>query len=214
VIDLAGGRVRGEYRTDAFFAFHHINAFEQGDELIMDVCAYDDSSIIDATYLDRLRGCVPAPVSYPVRYRVDLATGTVDAHRLADEPFELPRIDYGRRNGRPYRYAYGVGATDPGGANFLDQLVKLDTATGETRIWRSPGRYPGEPVFVPRPAASASRSDEYQDDGVILSVVLDVDARRSSLLVLDASTFTELATASVPHLIPFGFHALGPGRRC
>lgn len=213
VIGLADGAIRGEYRTDAFFAFHHINAFERDGKLVMDLCAYDDAEIINATYLDKLRGTVPAPVAYPVRYRIDLEGGNVDARRLAEEPLELPRINYGRHNGRPYRYAYGVGAADPSGANFLDQLVKLDTTTGETRIWRADGCYPGEPVFVPAPASpdpsldpSPDPAGSGEDHGVVLSVVLDAKAARSSLLVLDATTFTELATARVPHVIPFGFH--------
>jgi carotenoid cleavage dioxygenase-like enzyme len=45
-----------------------------------------------------------------------------------------------------------------------------------------------------------------EDDGVVLSVVLDGATERSCLLVLDAATFAELARAEVPHAIPFGFH--------
>lgn len=211
VIDSTDGSLRGEYRTDAFFAFHHINAFDDGDSLVMDISAYDDADVVNATYLDRLRGAIPAPVPYPVRYRVDLGAGggdgAVEARLLANEPFELPRINYGRHNGRPYRYAYGVGAADPSGTNFLDQLVKLDTTTGETTTWRAAGCYPGEPVFVPAPAEPGrDGADGAEDNGVILSVVLDSGAGRSALLVLDATTFTELARAGVPHVIPFGFH--------
>ena len=41
---------------------------------------------------------------------------------------------------------------------------------------------------------------------MILSVVLDANAGRSFLLVLDAGSFEELARAEAPHHIPFGFH--------
>jgi beta,beta-carotene 9',10'-dioxygenase len=40
----------------------------------------------------------------------------------------------------------------------------------------------------------------------VLSVVLDSTARRSFLVVLDASSFEEIARAEAPHHIPFGFH--------
>ena len=53
-----------------------------------------------------------------------------------------------------------------------------------------------------RPAARA------EDDGVLLSVVLDASARTSYLLVLDARDLSEIARARVPHHIPFGFHGL------
>jgi beta,beta-carotene 9',10'-dioxygenase len=59
---------------------------------------------------------------------------------------------------------------------------------------------PGEPVFVPSPDARR------EDDGVLLSVVLDGRTGSSFLLVLDASSLEELARAEVPHQIPFGFH--------
>jgi carotenoid cleavage dioxygenase-like enzyme len=199
VLDLADGRLVGRYRTDAFFAFHHVNAWEDGDSLLVDVCAFADSSIIDALYLDRLRGGQRVPVATPTRYRLDLDRGSVESRALTDVSLELPRIDY-RRNGRPYRYVYGVGSHGERGENFLDQLVRLDVESGETRVWHEPGRYPGEPVFVPEPGATA------EDQGVVLSVVLDAPAGDSILLVLDAASFTELARARVPHPVPFGFH--------
>jgi carotenoid cleavage dioxygenase-like enzyme len=114
-----------------------------------------------------------------------------------DGNLELPRIDYARCNERPYRYVWGV----KGGPNgWLEQIVKLDTADGATCSWSQPDAYPGEPVFV------ASPGGEGEDDGVLLSVVLDATASTSFLLVLDAGDLSELARARVPHHIPFSFH--------
>jgi carotenoid cleavage dioxygenase-like enzyme len=89
---------------------------------------------------------------------------------------------------------------EQGEGTFTDQLVKIDATSGDARVWREAGTYPGEPVFVPRPSGTA------EDDGVVLSVVLDPAANRSFLLVLDAASFEERARAPVPHAIPFGFH--------
>ena len=55
-------------------------------------------------------------------------------------------------------------------------------------------------MFVATPEAAN------EDDGVILSVVLDAETARSFLLILDASSFREVARAGLPHHIPFGFH--------
>jgi beta,beta-carotene 9',10'-dioxygenase len=55
-------------------------------------------------------------------------------------------------------------------------------------------------VFVARPDA------EHEDDGVLLSVVLDGSADSSFLLVLNAADLTEVARAQAPHHIPFSFH--------
>ena len=196
VIRLSDGQTR-TYRTEAFFAFHHINAYADGEELVVDAAVYPDSGIIDALFLDRLRAGDPIPRSVPTRYRIDLEAGTVTSRPLSGQPLELPRINYDRHNGRRYRFAYGAGQH---GDDFLDQLVKLDVDSGATTVWHEPGCYPGEPVFVAAPDA------ESEDDGVLLSVVLDSASGTSFLLVLDAGSLAELARARVPHAIPFGFH--------
>ena len=43
---------------------------------------------------------------------------------------------------------------------------------------------------------------------MVLSVLLDAARRSSALVVLDAGTMEEVARASVPHHIPFGFHGV------
>jgi carotenoid cleavage dioxygenase-like enzyme len=198
VVDLSSGEVRARVGGPAFFSFHHINAFEDGDELAIDLCAYEDASIIDALYLDRLRAGEPVPTATPWRYRVPLGGGEASGEQLADCTIELPRIDYRKRNARPYRYVYGAGAR--GDRDFLDQLVKVDVDDGSVMTWSEPGSYPGEPVFVPAPDQKA------EDDGALLSVVLDSRRETSFLLVLDAHTFEEVARAEAPLRIPFGFH--------
>ena len=45
-----------------------------------------------------------------------------------------------------------------------------------------------------------------EDDGVLLSVVCDPPADRSTLVCLDAATMTERARAPLPHRLPYGFH--------
>ena len=204
VFDREDGELHGEYEAEPCFSFHHVNAFEQGQELVVDMCAYDDASIVDCLYMDRLREAPPPPTSLSMlrRYRISLDDGRVAEEQLSDAILELPRIDYRERNGRPYRYVYGVGVDgEPTDPDFVDELTKIDVESGESRSWREPGAYPGEPVFVPSP-----EPDRREDDGVLLSVVLDGLGSGSYLLVLDAGTLEELGRARVPHHIPFGFH--------
>src|SRR5215208_4735105 len=196
VFERSSGALHGTYETDAFFCFHHVNAFERGGELVIDLCAYDDATIIDSLYLDDAgpKGTLP-PVELR-RYTLDLDGGAVRFEPLAEGSLELPRIDYGRRNTHDYSYAYFTGAD----RSWIDRLVKVDVRDGTRSEWRADGCYPGEPVFVREPGMDG------EDDGVVLSVVLDTGAGRSFLLVLDAGSFEELARAEAPHHIPFGFH--------
>jgi carotenoid cleavage dioxygenase-like enzyme len=197
LVDRASGEVRSGFETEACFAFHHVNAFEDGEEVVVDLCAMPDAGVIEDLYLDRLRAGKPVPVAALTRFRLGLADRSVRRERLSDAGIELPRINYRRCNERPYRYVWG---NRDGGSGWIDQIVKVDTTDGSSLSWSQSGCYPGEPVFVARPDA------EREDDGVLLSVVLDAAAERSLLLVLDAADLTEIARAEVPHHIPFSFH--------
>ncbi len=199
VVDRESGEECGDYETEPFFCFHHVNAFERGEsELVIDLIAYHDPGVISSLYLDRDGPRATLPPTELRRYTIDLAGGSVRWDALpGGDNVELPRIDYRRHNARDYGYAYFAGWAD---GDWFDRLVKLDVREGTRREWCAPGCYPGEPIFVREPGTEA------EDDGVILSVVLDSGSGRSFLLVLDAGSFEELARAEAPHHIPFGFH--------
>jgi len=200
VFDKDGAGLLKSVETDPVFAFHHVNAFEDGDNIAVDLIAYRDAGIIDQLYLERLRACDPIDATgHLTRFMVPLlGAGDVFAIQIAEEMIELPRIDYELCAGRGYRHVWGVGRRAK--QDFLDTIVKIDAATGETQSWWREHCYPGEPVFV----ASPGRTRE--GDGVLLSVVLDARRERSFLLVLDAMSLAEIARAECPHHIPFGFH--------
>jgi beta,beta-carotene 9',10'-dioxygenase len=197
LVDRTTGESTGPFETDPWFAFHHVNAYEDDGEVVVDLCVFDDAQIIEDLYLERLRAGTPIAQPHLRRFRLRPGDGGVEHERLVDQPLELPRINYGRCNERPYRYVWGVGT---GGSGWLDRIVKADVEERSTTVWSEPGSYPGEPVFVAAPEA------EDEGDGVLLSVVLNSEAATSYLLVLDARTLTELARAEAPHHIPFGFH--------
>uniref|UniRef100_W5MG76 Carotenoid-cleaving dioxygenase, mitochondrial n=1 Tax=Lepisosteus oculatus TaxID=7918 RepID=W5MG76_LEPOC len=112
---------------------------------------------------------------------------------------EFPQINYARYNTRKYRYFYGCGFRHLLG----DSLLKVDIQTKHLKVWREPGFFPSEPVFVPAPDGTE------EDDGVVLSAVITPRQEKGTfLLVLDARTFTELGRAEVPVDMPYGFHGV------
>ena len=198
VVDKDSGHVVRTARSRAVFAFHHVNAFEEGDTVVVDLVAFPDAGVIDQLYLERLRSAEPVTATGQLtRFRIG-TRGDAAADTLSEARIELPRIHYRRCAGRRYRYVYAAGNAVPG--NFLDALVKVDLEQHASTSWYEAGCYPGEPVFVATPEATA------EDDGVLLSVVLDAKQAASFLLILDAASFREVARAEVPHPIPFGFH--------
>src|SRR4029077_15659218 len=51
LIDRATGEAVKGFRTDACFAFHHVNAYEDGGEVVVDLCTYPDAGIVEDLYL-------------------------------------------------------------------------------------------------------------------------------------------------------------------
>jgi beta,beta-carotene 9',10'-dioxygenase len=197
LVDRRSGEVVGGFEAEACFAFHHVNAYDGDGEVIVDICAYPDATVIEDLYLDRLRAGKPIPSVELTRFRLDLDGKTVTRRRLSEQGLELPRINYGLCNERPHRFVWGIHSGESG---WVEKIVRVDTDDGAAVSWSKPGCSPSEPVFVARPGAEA------EDDGVLLSVVLDAERESSSLLVLDARSLEEIASAEAPHHIPFSFH--------
>jgi beta,beta-carotene 9',10'-dioxygenase len=166
--------------------------------IVLDVSAYHDPAIIEAFYLDKLRSGNVMPLPELRRYHLAHGRETADYEVLSPDNLEFPRINYPAVNAGPYQYVYGAGTRLEG--NFIDELVKVDLRNRTSQLWYEDGCYPGEPVFVAVPGAA------HEDQGLILAVVLDGVSGSSFLLVLDATSFTELGRAMLPHHIPFGFH--------
>ncbi len=190
---------------DAFFAFHHINAYEDNDVIYLDLVAFENPSVINKTRTvkDRLRkkeydSSLTGKLS---RYKINQSEDKIEKLILCDKIMELPRINE-NYDGKSYKYIYatGINLKDENYFDEFNQLIKVDTTNCQTKIWQENCCYPGEPVFVNSP------KNESEDDGVILSVVLDTKNKKSFLLILDAKEFKELARAQLPHHIPFGYH--------
>jgi torulene dioxygenase len=97
------------------------------------------------------------------------------------------------------RYVYTT--VHRGFSAFVDGLSKVDTVTKEALYWdNQKGHTPGEAIFVPDPEGT----DE--DDGVLLSVVLDGFKEMSYLVCLDAKTMKEIGRAECGCPVGFGFH--------
>ena len=202
VMRKADGEVVQTYQVDPFFTFHHVNAYEAEGEIIVDLLGYDDATLVQDLYLKNLRGEAGGRITPGQfrRYHLPINGDKATFELLSEVGMELPRINYGRVNGKMYRYVYAGSYSQEQPYDFMNQLVKLDVETKQTTIWREEGCYPGEPIFVATPQAEA------EDNGLILSVVLDGESGTSFLLVLDAASFSEIGRAAVSHHIPFGFH--------
>jgi carotenoid cleavage dioxygenase len=182
------------------FVFHTVNAFEQGDRIVVDAVRY--GRLFDTASGDYL-GDTDAfsETGLPWRWVLDMKKGTACADQADDTGQELPRIDP-RRVGQPIRYSYAVSGTDESSLHETSLLIKRDFQTGDSEKRKhSEGQSPCEPVFVPRGDA--------EDDGWIVHFLVDPARKASSLVVVCAQDFTgpPVATVDLPFKVPFGFHS-------
>ena len=108
----------------------------------------------------------------------------------------------GRYKGRPNRYVYNAYMVQ--GAWLLDGLKKYDMQTGHTQSWRTPkGCYVSEAPFAPRLNAQS------EDDGYLITYMVDPGNRRAECVVLDAKDITRgpVCRIELPGFIPLGAHA-------
>lgn len=202
IISKKDGKVVHKIKTDPFFAFHFINAYEVDDSLIFDMVNYPDAGIINSFYLNNLSNLNEhLQESGIYRFQFDLSSKTLHKSAITDQTLELPRID-DRYLQKPYQHVYAVGVAKGGPKQFYDQLIKVNVNSGDFTIWKDTDYYPGEPIFIPKPM---SKSD---DEGVILSILINIkDASKGSqLLFLDAKSFTKIASCQINHSILPGFH--------
>jgi carotenoid cleavage dioxygenase-like enzyme len=203
IIDRKTGKRVSNIKVPAFFSFHHVFAIEKEGLLELDLCAYQTADIIQHYYKERLGNPkVPLPKGAMWRYSLDVVGKKfINKTVLSDVCLELPVINraFAHANSS-YRYVYGCGVNAEKDKEFYNQIVKIDVSKGSCTSWYKEGHYPGEPVLVPSPNATL------EDDGVLLSVVLDTHSNTSYLLVLNAATLEQIAKASLPHSILFGYH--------
>ena len=184
------------YDIDPCYVFHPMNAYEVGNEIVLDVAR------LDHIWRDGPMD-FPSPALY--RWTVDTVAGTVREEQVDDMPAEFPRVADSVA-GLEHRYGYMMAnATESAFEDPLSAagaILKYDRATGgRSQIDVGMGRLPGETVFVPAVGATA------EDDGYLLTYVYDATTDTSDFAIFDASTMSSepIATVQLPR-IPFGFH--------
>lgn len=190
------------WQGEASFGFHHINAFEQNGDIFIDVVGYNKPDLLRSLLIDELlkpEDAPQTPMGQFRRYHLPQNATYADYQVMMDDEIEMPTINYAY-DSRPYRYAYGQSRNPLFRNDFYNQLIKLDLQSGQCKTWFEEGHYPGEPVFIPKP------NSQQEDEGVVVSIVLDTHRVYSFLLVLNAQTFEEITRLQMPYVMPFGFH--------
>jgi torulene dioxygenase len=216
--------------------FHSVNAYDYVDKrtgdinVHVDLCIYDGELIPYREYslsnvLDPVRPFVDGTL---VRYELS-AVNKFDASKvkrattaqaIPGAAMELPRIRKDMSMVPGYRYVYACGGNagaSPGTevpigrygnglkivqAAFFGSIAKTDWLTGAFIKWQPQNgeSCPCEPVFVARPGSTE------EDDGLVLTIVIDRKGTKSILVALDGRDLREVARAEMPQVYALGPH--------
>ncbi|KAK3100022.1 hypothetical protein FSP39_013602 [Pinctada imbricata] len=212
LVELSTGKVQ-TLQTECMFTMHHINAFEMDDQHIaVDVSDFGEAGVFSRASVEVIRNQTlrnSLLKSQPVikRYILNLKDNTVDVMKFPSPArlpfssnFDLPTINEKYR-GKEYCFVYGFSAMIDGINYSNSSIVKKDMCKNTTdRAWFMKHHYLMEAWFVPFPQGTA------EDDGYLLTPVLDGENRKSYLAVIDARNMTLVNKAELPTTVPFNIH--------
>lgn len=203
------------FEADPTYVLHFPNAYEDGDEIVLDGFFQGDPEPIDGVDNGMSRRWRQIFRSLSLdgmqtrlhRWRFNVRTGAVREEQLTDSISEFGMInpDYA---GRDYRFAYA--ATGKPGWFLFDGLLKHDLRAGtEQRFSFGDGVFGSETAMAPKVGSAA------EDDGYLVTLTTDMTADASYCLVFDAARVGDgpVCKLQLPERISSGTHCTwAPGR--
>ena len=194
------------FEADPTFVLHFTNAYEDGDEIVLDGFYQGDPEPADNgtgtkwqrafrfLALDRMQTRLH-------RWRFNLKTGSTTEEPLSENISEFGMIN-ATHGGEPYRYVYA--ATGKPGWFLFDGLIRHDVVCGtEQRISFGDGVYGSETAMAPRVGSGG------EDDGYLVTLTTDMNSDASYCLVFDAARIEDgpVCKLQLPERISSGTHS-------
>jgi all-trans-8'-apo-beta-carotenal 15,15'-oxygenase len=178
---------------------HFGNAYEQGDEIIVDGC-FQQGFEANATLVDIFNPESKFNGGHFKRYVLNMQTGAMSESQLSPNECEFPTFNT-HLVGQPNNVTYTAASIDNGYNGFFNGMQRI-TGDGECDlVTLPPGYYGSEPLFAPAANAKA------EDDGYLLEVVYDAYQHKSELQIYRADNIhDQVCRLPLRHHLPHQFH--------
>ncbi len=194
------------FDADPTFVLHWVNAYEDGDEIVLDGFFQHNPTARGAErFGGELKGFETLDMNVlqarAHRWRFNLATGATIEEPMSDRCLEFPMVN-GRHSGRRHRYSYNARCAHQLFA--FDGIVKHDLDTGiEELLTFDDGVFVSETVMAPRDGSTA------EDDGYLVTFTSDLVNDLSECVVFDAARLADgpVARIRLPERISSGTHS-------
>ncbi len=184
------------------FVFHCAHAYEQGSQIVAQMCTYATADIMQVAMVDLMHSTGTATYpDYPravfSELRLDLNSGQVRS-TSTDVLMEFPGID--SRLADAPATVYGVGHSDPASAAWSDSVIGIDPESGKVDRYAFPEHHiVEEPLFV----AGARAGHDW-----LVGTFLDFGREQTGIYVLRANDIAAgpVTMARMNRTVPLGFH--------
>ena len=199
IVDLETLTEVRRFETDPGAIIHFGNAFEEGDEIIVDGMFQDNFEAND-TLSDVFNPHGRFGGGWYMRYYLNMRTGELRREQVIDLESEFPTFnnDYqGRRN----NVTWAAGSVDNGSNSFFNAISRVTFDGAADTVTLPPGYYGSEPLFVPKVGSTR------EDDGYLLEVVYNGFDHISELQIFRADDMSDqVCCARLRHHVPHQFH--------
>ena len=199
VIDLDAQTEVKRFETSPGAIIHFGNAFEVGDEIVIDGMFQDDFEA-NETLTDVFNKNNSFGGGSYMRYYLNMSTGEIRSGRVTEIESEFPTFNVGYA-GKKNDVTYTACSVDNGANSFFNAISRVTHDGNSTLVTLPPGYYGSEPMFAP------SLEPKSEGDGYLLEVVYNGFEHRSELQIYRADNINDkVCSAKLKHHLPHQFH--------
>ncbi|MFT7653649.1 MAG: carotenoid cleavage dioxygenase-like enzyme [Limisphaerales bacterium] len=192
------------------YVLHWVNAFEDGDEVVLDGYTQDPRKGIKTPGLPESLAPfeildINAIGAHAYRWRFNMKTGTVKEGPLEEQISEFGMINP-HYAGKPYQYSWAMTAK-PGWFLF-DGLIRFDANSGQRQTYKFPdGVYASESPMAP------GTNGQHESDGYVMTLTTNMNDNTSACQIFSADDISQgpIASVKLPQRICVGTHSYWAG---
>jgi len=182
------------------FVFHHVNAYENNSQIILDSIFYDDFPSVGPDENFRNIDFEKYPEGKLKRSIIDLHNLTSEVKTISEQCCEFAMVNPSRL-GLKANFSWMACTERMKGNAPLQAIKKINLINNEEIFWSAgPKSFVSEPIMVP------AQNPKSEDEGYIFIIVWNGERRGSDLVILDSHNLRELSIYELPISIPHGLH--------
>ena len=203
IVDKNDLSVVNTIELEAGFVFHFGNSWQIGNELVINMCRYQDANIMTDVManIQSKQHAKPYEAAKAYQIRVDL---TRNRGRTVVMEHHLEFVQFDKRFvSELTQYQFGTTIMNASRNDEFDSIARIDTQTGQRDYFCfGDGTCVEEPLFI------AKKGHNRESEGYLILTWLDYKHAKTGIAVFDAQKISHgpLAMTQLPYYLPLGFH--------